>query len=77
MRGQRTRFWIEAALATVTGLLAVLTLVWREWIEAVFHVEPDGGSGTLEWLVVGALVAVTCAFAAAARADWRQRAAHV
>lgn len=46
----RTLFWIEAALAGVAGFLTVLTLFTREWIEAVFSVDPDGGDGSLEWL---------------------------
>jgi len=27
-----------------------------DWIERWFNVSPDGGDGSLEWLVVGALV---------------------
>ena len=30
----RARFWVEAALAALTGLLTVLTLVSREWIDS-------------------------------------------
>src|SRR6266550_2200251 len=42
------RFWAEVMLAVVTGALGALTLVWQEWIEAVFRVDPDGGDGSLE-----------------------------
>jgi hypothetical protein len=45
----RALFWIEAALAGAAGFLTVLTLFTREWIEAVFNVDPDGGDGSLEW----------------------------
>jgi MYXO-CTERM domain-containing protein len=65
---------IETGLALLCGVLTVLTLVWSEWIEALFHVEPDGGSGATEWVIVAVLALVTLALAAAARAD-RRRAA--
>ena len=40
----RLRFWIEVALGLTSGLLLLLTLVTREWIELLFGVDPDGGS---------------------------------
>ena len=47
-----TRFWIEAWVAAASGLLCVATLLQRDWIELVFRVDPDQGSGTLEWSIV-------------------------
>src|SRR5438094_9632 len=41
----RQRFWIELALALASAALLVVTLLWNEWIELVFHVDPDAGSG--------------------------------
>jgi hypothetical protein len=73
--GVRVRFWAEATMAALTGALAVLTLCWHDWTEAVFGVGPDHGNGSLEWLtvVVTAVVAVT--FALLARRDWRAKPA--
>jgi hypothetical protein len=68
----RTLFWIEAALASVAGFLTVLTLFTREWIEALFNVDPDGGDGSLEWLIVVCLAVVTVVFAVLARLEWRR-----
>jgi hypothetical protein len=68
----RGRFWVEAVLGSVTGFLTLLTLVTREWIEILFGVDPDGGSGSLEWAIVVALLEVTVAFSALARAEWRR-----
>ena len=48
----RARFWIELFAAISCGLLAILTLIVGEWIEVIFGVDPDAGSGTAEWLVV-------------------------
>ncbi len=55
----RRRFWLETAMAIVTGILFVITLVRNDWIEIVFRVDPDNNNGTLEWLIVGVLLVVT------------------
>ena len=68
----RARFWLEAILAALTTGLFVLTLVSRDWIERIFHVEPDEGSGALEWLIVAVLLVASIAFIAAARTEWRR-----
>jgi len=66
------RFWLETILATVTGALFVLTLVSRDWIEAVFGVDPDQHNGSLEWFIVALLPAVSLVSAALARTEWRK-----
>ena len=67
----RARFWGESALAVLSIGLLMLTLVSRDWIERVFHIEPDQSSGALEWLIVAGLFAAAVAFSALARAEWR------
>jgi len=52
------------ACAVVSGILAVLTLVVHDWIEAVFGVDPDGGSGLVEAAIVVTLFVVSAALAA-------------
>jgi hypothetical protein len=71
-RESKTRFWVEAALAGLCALLLLLTLVWRDWIEGVFGVDPDQHSGSLEWLIVVALAAATLTLGALARREWRR-----
>jgi hypothetical protein len=46
--------------------------VSREWIEVVFRVDPDHGSGSLEWLIVAVLAVATAVFASLACAQWRR-----
>jgi hypothetical protein len=70
----RTRFWIETALAALTTVVLLATLAWKEWIEAIFGADPDGGDGSLEWAVVAALLAVSVTLSAMARAEWRRPA---
>ena len=52
-----SRIRLESALAIASGTLCVLTFVWRDWIEAVFRVDPDRHSGALEWAIVAVLLA--------------------
>lgn len=52
----------------------VLSLAWPDWIEALFGVNPDHGSGATEWLVVGIFLLVSVTGSFAARTEWRRAA---
>jgi hypothetical protein len=74
-RQLRVWFWIELAIAAANlGLLAI-TILWKDWIEIVFKVDPDAGSGALEWAIVGLTLVVSLAFFVLARNEWRRTAA--
>jgi len=62
---------IEIGLAVVAGTLAVMTLFWPTWIETLFDVEPDGGSGEAEWWIVAVLALVAVMLGLLARRDFR------
>jgi hypothetical protein len=66
----RIRYRLELTAAAVTGLAAALTALVPDWIEEAFHVDPDAGNGSLEWLIVAALAFATIALAVLA---WRDR----
>jgi hypothetical protein len=66
----RWRFWVEIALGSLSLALLVLTLITREWIEALFGVDPDRGSGALEWALVSALAVATAVLGLIARFEW-------
>lgn len=68
----RWRFWLETAMAMVTSIIFVFTLVQRDWIEIVFGVDPDQGNGTLEWLIVGVLLLATITLFILASYEWRR-----
>ncbi len=73
----RRRFWLETAMVIVTSILFVITLVQRDWIEVVFGVDPDNRNGALEWLIVGALLAVTITLFTLASYEWRRARASI
>ena len=68
----RRRFFVEAGLAGAFALLFLVTLVWPDWIELVFEVEPDGGDGSFEWEFVVMFAVIAVAAAALARMEWRR-----
>jgi DMSO/TMAO reductase YedYZ heme-binding membrane subunit len=68
----RKRFWVEATLAGASGIAFVLTFVWKDWIEAIFGVDPDRHSGGVEWAIVAVLLVTTLAATLAARAERRR-----
>jgi hypothetical protein len=72
MKGVRRRFWIEASLSTSSFALLVLTIIWHDWIETLFGVDPDQHNGLVEWLIVAVLALVTITLAVLARIDFRR-----
>ena len=68
----RRRFWVETGLAGAGALLLVVTVIWRDWLEIVYGVDPDGGSGAMEWLIVVIAAAGSTLFSALARVEWRR-----
>jgi hypothetical protein len=62
-------------LAVVCGFLLLLTLIWRDWIEEAFGVDPDGGSGALEWAIVIGLALALVVCGALARTELRRSGA--
>jgi len=64
-------FRIEVALAVLTGALGVLSLFWRDWIEALTGWSPDRHSGSVEFGLVAVLLITSVSCAAVARRTHR------
>ena len=67
-------FWIELGLAGISAFLAIITLVWPDWIEIVFSIDPDQSSGSLERAIVGISFVLAVACVALAHREWRRAA---
>ena len=72
MKKVLVRFWVEAVLSGAFLVLMIVTSFSPEWIERRSGVDPDNGSGALEWGLVIALGVAALASGLIARADWRR-----
>lgn len=70
-------FWVRLALTAASAALLLVTIAWPDWIELVFRLDPDHGSGWLEWVIVVVAVALTVTFSMGARHQWRRFATTV
>jgi len=61
----------EFAFAGLFSTLALITAVVPDWIELVCGMEPDGGSGSLEWAIVAVLGGLALLLAALSYRDRR------
>lgn len=68
----RNRFWVESVAAGLCTFLFVVTFVWHDWLELVFGIDPDGGSGAVEWLIVRVTAALALTCSLLARVEWRR-----
>jgi apolipoprotein N-acyltransferase len=66
----RRRFWVESTLAALFAFAAGLTLWQHSWMEVLFGVDPDRGSGSLELTITLALGAATLLLTTLARREW-------
>jgi uncharacterized membrane protein len=71
-RNFRPLFWIEVGLAAITGLLALITPIFPDWIEFVSGWDPDQHDGSVERMIVVGLFIVTIAMVASATVEWRR-----
>lgn len=71
-RNFRVRSWAELGLASITGLLALITQIFPDWIELVSGWDPDQHDGSVERLIVVGLLIVAAAIFALAAQEWRR-----
>ncbi len=72
-----TPFYVELLLSLAALVVALVTLVWNDWIELVLKVDPDAGNGSLEKAIVVVLIGAAIVCAWLARLEWQHaRAAH-
>jgi hypothetical protein len=62
IRNLPPRFWAQVVVVGMTGLLYVVTPFRPDWIEAICGgFDPDQHSGSIEWMIVVAMLVVTLA----------------
>ena len=66
------RLWIELTLSLACACLTALTIAWPTWIEGLFDIDPDAGSGSSEWEITLAFAIATVALFALAGRTWRR-----
>jgi hypothetical protein len=66
--------WIVAALGLITGALFLLTVANADWLEAI-GIDPDGGDGSVERLIVGGLALLTIVLFSVASYQWGKASA--
>jgi hypothetical protein len=71
LRHSKVRVQLEMAVALCAGILGILTIFWRDWIEALTGWNPDQHNGGMEWIVVGVFLAVAVAMGLAACRHWK------
>jgi hypothetical protein len=73
MTGRVTfRIWAETVVGAAAGALGLITLFWKDWLEAIFGWDPDHHNGSAEWLVVVGLLLVAVALGVLARWEYRR-----
>jgi hypothetical protein len=60
-------FWLAVSVGSASLALAAVTVASAEWVESMTGLEPDAGSGALEWVLVAVLASVGSVALVAAR----------
>jgi hypothetical protein len=61
VRNVPRRVWAQLIVGGTTGLLYVVTPFRPDWIEAICGFDPDQHGGSVEWIIVMAMLVVTVA----------------
>ena len=67
----KLRVWLDLAVTVVAGLLGILTIFWRDWIEALTGWDPDHHTGSTEWAIVAALLIAAIAMGFVTHYHWK------
>lgn len=71
-RSKSPRVAYAAGIGVVFAMVAALTAVRGDWLEAAIHHSPDRGSGATEWWLVALVGLIAIAFWVVAAVEWRR-----
>ena len=63
---------IEAVLTVFIGVLAVITIFWHDWIEALTGWDPDQHNGTFEIYIIIGLALIAVVLGLVTRVSWKR-----
>ena len=63
---------IETTVAILTGALGIITIFWHDWIEILTGWDPDHHNGSVEVVLIVALLAMSVTCAVLARRTYRR-----
>jgi hypothetical protein len=74
MQGRQLRrwFWVDLCAAVASLLVLAATVVSPTWIESVSGLDPDAGSGAVEWWYAALAAGVAAGSSLLARAELRR-----
>jgi hypothetical protein len=73
----RFRTSLFAVAGILSAALSIATLIWHDWAEILFGIEPDNGSGWFEFGVSAAIGGIALVALALAFVDLRRSRASV
>ena len=65
-------FWLKVVLGLMSTTLLALTLVAPDWIELLFGIAPDEGTGASEWGLSLSFVTVSIVMFGSSWRTWRK-----
>jgi hypothetical protein len=63
---------VEGVLTAIVGVLAVVTIFWHDWIEALTGWDPDHHNGTFEIYIIIGLALIAVALGLVTRVCWKR-----
>ncbi len=63
---------VEGVLTAIVGVLAVVTIFWHDWIEALTGWDPDHHNGTFEIYIILGLALIAVALGLVTRVSWKR-----
>lgn len=71
-RAVTRRFIGAVSVAAAAGALALVSVVWPDWLESVFGIHPDRESGSAEWFIALTLAVIAVSMAVLALTEWKR-----
>jgi len=63
---------VETVLSAATGILAIVTIFWQDWIETITGWDPDHHNGTAEIYIFVGLAVISCGLILLTRVSWKR-----